>query len=59
VFMLSTFGIGPELALAFSFMILIRGLLISVVGGLLEAIQAVRAKRPAELNPTNEKPEEL
>ena len=58
VFMLSTFGIGPELALAFSFMILIRGLLISIVGGFLEAIQALHAKRPAELNAANEKAEE-
>jgi uncharacterized protein (TIRG00374 family) len=58
VFILSTFGIGPELALAFSFMVLIRGLLISVLGGFLEAIQALRIKQPAELNPANKETEE-
>jgi uncharacterized protein (TIRG00374 family) len=58
VFMLSIFGIGLELALAFSFMILIRGLLISLVGGFMEAVQALRTKRSVELNTAHEEAKE-
>jgi uncharacterized protein (TIRG00374 family) len=50
VFLFGIFDIGGELALAFSFLLLIRGVLISLVGGAWEAVEAVRLKRPPDLN---------
>lgn len=40
---LATFGIAAELALAFSFLLFARGLLISLLGGALEGLRALRS----------------
>ena len=45
--LLSTFGIGADLALAFSLLLFVRGIFLSLVGGLLEVLQAMRLKRTA------------
>jgi uncharacterized protein (TIRG00374 family) len=47
VAVLSLFGINAANALAFSFLIFIRSALIALVGGILEAIQALRTRRVA------------
>lgn len=46
VAILATFGISADLALALSFLLFIRGIFIGLVGGVIEAIQAVRNQRP-------------
>ncbi len=42
VALMSTYGISAELALAYSFLLFIRGIIIGAVGGLTEAVQAIR-----------------
>ena len=43
--LLSAFGIGADLALAFSLLLFVRGIFLSLVGGLLEVLQTMRIKR--------------
>jgi len=53
VAVLSLFGINAANALAFSFLMFIRSFLIALIGGILEAIQALRTRRvarPAVIN---------
>lgn len=60
VALLSTFGISPELALAYSFLLLIRGVVISLFGGVWEGLRALKiretpaAAAPAVTPPTGE-----
>jgi uncharacterized protein (TIRG00374 family) len=42
---LSTFGVSAELALALSFLLLLRGFLLGLVGGIIEAIELFHTKR--------------
>jgi len=49
VAVLSLFGINAAHALAFSFLIFIRNILIALMGGILEAIEALRARRTVRL----------
>ncbi len=49
VAVLSLFGINAAHALAFSFLIFIRNILIALLGGILEAIEALRARRLVRL----------
>ena len=51
VFLFATFGIGADLALAFSFLLFVRGVLISLVGGAWEALDALQGRRAAERQP--------
>jgi len=48
VAILSSFGIGVDLALAFSFIIFIRSIMLGVVGGIIEAYQTIQVKRQPE-----------
>ena len=48
VAILSTFGIGTDLALAFSFIIFIRSIMLGLVGGVVEAIQTMQIKSQTE-----------
>ncbi len=48
VAMMATFGISGEHALAYSFLLFLRGVLISLVGGLLEFIQTLQDKPAAQ-----------
>jgi uncharacterized protein (TIRG00374 family) len=50
VALLSTFGISAERALALSFLIFIRGILIALLGGVGEAIDALLGKHTTKLN---------
>jgi uncharacterized protein (TIRG00374 family) len=45
VAILATFGVSAELALALSFLLLIRGFLLGLLGGVVEAVNILRAKR--------------
>jgi uncharacterized protein (TIRG00374 family) len=45
VVLLPTMGIDPDLALAFSLLLFIRGVLLSIIGGLWEAVDALRSGR--------------
>ncbi len=47
VAILATFGVAAELSLALSFLIFIRQLLISLLGGLIELIQTIRSRHAA------------
>lgn len=51
VAILSTFDVPPELALAFSFLLLVRGLLLSLAGGAAEALGLFGAKRYSPMEP--------
>ncbi len=51
VAILSTFGVSADLALALSFLIFIRGIILSLLGGLVELIDVLRSKRSAENQP--------
>ena len=55
VAILPTLGVSAELALAFSFLLFIRGVVIALIGGLIEVQRAFRAPRivpsPVELTP--------
>ncbi len=51
VALLATYGVGAELSLAFSFLLFVRGVIISLTGGITEGIQALRAARPKEAEP--------
>lgn len=55
VAVLGAFGVGAELALAFSLLLFGRGLLISLLGGALEGLRALRAG-PVEVEPAPETP---
>jgi len=46
VAMLAAEGVNAELALALSFLLFVRGLLIGLFGGLLEALRILRQRRP-------------
>jgi uncharacterized protein (TIRG00374 family) len=48
VTILSTFGVQPEIALAFSLLILARMVIVSVTGGALELLRTVRERRLAD-----------
>lgn len=45
VFLLSLFGIEPEVALAFSLMIFFRGFLLSAIGGIIEFIEILKNRK--------------
>jgi len=47
VVVLSTFGVSAELAIAFSLLLMARGFLLGLAGGLLEAIHSLRVKHIA------------
>lgn len=49
VAILANFGVSPDLALALSFLIFIRGVVLSLLGGLVELVDAFRSKRAAEV----------
>jgi uncharacterized protein (TIRG00374 family) len=51
VALLAAFGIGADLALALSFLLLIRGILIAFIGGGVEAIWLLSHNQPVSLNP--------
>ena len=51
VAILSTFGVSADLALALSFLIFIRGIILSLFGGLVELIDALRSKRTSSIPP--------
>jgi uncharacterized protein (TIRG00374 family) len=51
VAILATLGIGADLALALSFLLFIRGVLLSLLGGVLEAIDAIRGRRSSPAHP--------
>jgi uncharacterized membrane protein YbhN (UPF0104 family) len=51
VAILSTFDVSAELALAFSFLLLVRGLLLSLVGGAAEAFDVFGVKRYSSAEP--------
>ena len=48
VAILSTFDVSPELALAFSFLLLLRNLTLSLLGGVAEAFDFFGVKRLSE-----------
>ncbi len=48
VAIMPTFGVSVELALAFSFLLFIRGVVLSLIGGLFEAFDVLRTRRMAE-----------
>ena len=50
VALLAAFGVSAELALAFSFLLFVRGILVSLVGGLLEAVNVFYLERPPALD---------
>jgi uncharacterized protein (TIRG00374 family) len=52
VAILSMFGISADLALALSFLLLIRGVVVSMLGGILEGIEAVRTRHSIQVNPS-------
>lgn len=58
VYLLSDFGIDPELALAFSFLLFIRGIVISLLGGVLEAFRVFRADSSPDLTSASNKAKE-
>jgi uncharacterized protein (TIRG00374 family) len=58
VFMLSLYGIEPGLALAFSFLLFIRGVFVSLIGGLFEAVRALRAHPITDQEAAKENPGE-
>jgi uncharacterized membrane protein YbhN (UPF0104 family) len=47
VAILGTFGISADLALAFSFIIFIRSVMLGLVGGVIEAVQTLQVKGQA------------
>lgn len=59
VAMLAAFGVSAELTLAYSFLLLVRGLLISLLGGLTEALRAARLKQSGEAGALPPKRNEL
>jgi uncharacterized protein (TIRG00374 family) len=54
VAILATFGVKPELSLALSFLILLRQLLISLLGGLVELSRVIRSRRVTRSIPADE-----
>lgn len=48
---LATFGVSAELALALSFLLLLRGFLLGLLGGVVEAVDTLRTKRSAGSGP--------
>jgi len=56
VLMLSLYGIEPGLALAFSFLFFIRGVFVSLIGGLFEAVRALRAHPITDQEAAKENP---
>lgn len=46
VTLLATFGVSADLSLALSFLLIVRGLLIAVIGGIIEAVRALSHKPP-------------
>jgi uncharacterized protein (TIRG00374 family) len=59
VAILATFGVSAELALALSFLLLLRGFLQGLLGGVVEAVNTVRTKRLAAVKPAPGDIEEL
>jgi uncharacterized protein (TIRG00374 family) len=55
VAILATFGVRPELSLALSFLILLRQLLISLLGGLVELSRVIRSRHSTRSIPADEK----
>jgi len=55
VAILSVFGVSAEQALALSFLIFIRSLIIALIGGLIEAIDTLRHKRLPKFDPLDSK----
>lgn len=51
VALLATYGVGAELSLAFSFLLFVRGVIISLTGGITEAVRALRSTQPKETEP--------
>lgn len=58
VTLLGLFGVGAERALALSFLIFIRGVVIALLGGIVEAISALRTKRLTAAAPIPREPSE-
>jgi uncharacterized membrane protein YbhN (UPF0104 family) len=51
VAILATFGVSADLALALSFLTFIRGVLLGLLGGIVEAIDALQKKHPQDVQP--------
>ncbi len=58
VALLGAFGISSERALALSFLIFTRSILIALMGGAIEAVVTLRNRRLSELDPVSRKPNE-
>jgi uncharacterized protein (TIRG00374 family) len=58
VALLATFGVTPDLALAFSLLLLARGIVVGLVGGILEAINVFFLDRPSALDTLHEQVKE-
>ena len=54
VALLGTFGVSADLSLALSFLIFVRSILIGLLGGLIEAIGALRNKRSPTTDPVSD-----
>jgi uncharacterized protein (TIRG00374 family) len=52
VAILSTFGISADLALAFSFLLFFRGVVVSILGGILEGIEILRTRHTVKVSPS-------
>jgi len=59
VAILSTFNVSPELALAFSFLLLVRGLLLSLAGGAAEAFDIFGVKQYSGVEARPASPQEI
>jgi uncharacterized protein YneF (UPF0154 family) len=59
VAVLSLFGINAEQALALSFLIFTRSLIIALIGGIFEAIRILKHRRVTMLDTIQDKPNEL
>lgn len=57
VALLSAVGVSVELSLALSFLLFVRGVLISLIGGILEAVRALRERRASVPEPPDPRPE--
>jgi uncharacterized membrane protein YbhN (UPF0104 family) len=59
VAVLSLYDVTAEQALALSFLIFTRSLIIALIGGVLEAVGALKHRRVEMLDPIRDKPNEL
>ncbi len=59
VAILSSFGVSADQALALSFLIFFRGIILGLIGGLIEAIDTLRGKRAMKMTSPTPKRENL